>query len=120
MINVGDIVKTSYDTGPYRVLSVSGPWTHPSFHDEVIRGLYDKAPPSKPHYSMVVVPVDITVGQERQTDHCYLNGYEPTDAPDIWRSVWGGVYHGHEWGFDELYILGHSTYVQLEMFGGVA
>lgn len=34
---VGDIVKTSYDSGPYKIVKISGPCTCPSFHDSISR-----------------------------------------------------------------------------------
>jgi hypothetical protein len=105
MLQIGDIVKTSYNTGPYRILHISGPHTNPSYVDSL--NLRDKAPPSKPHYNMVVVPEHIVIGKERPNDYCYLNGYEPTADSATWRSVWSD---------DELYISGTAKGIQLQLF----
>jgi hypothetical protein len=47
MLKIGDIVKTSYGTGPYRILSLSGPHTRASYVDTI--NMADP-PPSRPHY----------------------------------------------------------------------
>lgn len=52
-IQEGMVVRTSYGTGPYRILDVVQHCTCPSFMDAVT--LLDKAPASRPHTHIVLV-----------------------------------------------------------------
>ncbi len=104
MIRPGDIVRTSYGTGPYKVLSISGPHTHPCYLAWINMR---NPPPSRPHYDLTVVPVRAPVDHDRASNYCYLNGYAPTDDPQRWRSVWNE---------DELYLEAHAARAQLELF----
>lgn len=70
MIREGMIVRTSYGTGPYKVLEVTHGCTCPSFLDSINLG--KDAPPSKPHYHLVCRKV----GGENKKSHFYLNGYD--------------------------------------------
>jgi len=77
MLQVGDIVRTSYGTGPYRIIAITRNCRCPDYLD-LIDGS-DK--PSKPHIHLVCVDSD-----EPVKDHYpykklrWLNGYR--EYPD--------------------------------------
>ncbi|MFM0357964.1 hypothetical protein PQR12_31120 [Paraburkholderia nemoris] len=73
LLRIGACVRTTYDTGPYIVKSLSGPCTCASYLDH-INGC-DR--PSKAHFHMEVADLSGRAGY-------YLNGYT-LDG----RSVWG-------------------------------
>lgn len=78
---IGEIVRTSYKTGPYRIIRASGPYTDPSFVDS-INGI-DR--PSEPHFSLVCVwagPV-VERGARKSKEEYYLNGYR-LDGTSVW------------------------------------
>ena len=79
-IKVGDIVRTNYNTGPYRVVGVNGPFTDPSYVDSLNMG--KDAPESPPHFSYVCVGLD---SKKRQL--FYLNGYDGITHRNVWRSA---------------------------------
>lgn len=70
-IQIGDIVRTSYGTGPYEICSVSGPFTSPSYLQSLNLG--EKAPASPPHFSYTCRLAHDT--KKRKADY-YLNGYD--------------------------------------------
>lgn len=72
------VVRTSYGTGPYRVVDFTKD-TCPSFLDSVT--LFDKAPCSKPHYHLVCRKLGEYSG------FYYLNGYD-----ESLQSVWSSDY----------------------------
>jgi len=47
-IQRGDIVRTSYDSGPYEVVKISGPCTCPPYLSEIA----GESAPSEPHYHL--------------------------------------------------------------------
>lgn len=67
-IQEGMVVRTSYGTGPYRILDVEQHCTCPSFSDAIT--LLDKAPASRPHAHCTCRKVGETFG------FYYLNGYD--------------------------------------------
>lgn len=73
----GIVVRTSYNTGPYRVVDYTKDCTCPSFMDEIT--LLDKAPDSKPHYHLLCRKV----GEKR--GFFYLNGYDE-NLNSVWNS----------------------------------
>ena len=76
-IEVGAIVKTSYGTGPYKVVQVTGPCTCPTYTDS----LYNFKNPlaSLPHYHFVCMDAN------GKTKSC-LNGYTMQNGKI--KSVW--------------------------------
>lgn len=62
------VIRTSYGTGPYRVVDFEKDCTCPSFMDAITLG--NKAPASKPHYHIVCRKVGESKG------FYYLNGYD--------------------------------------------
>jgi hypothetical protein len=80
-VPLGSIVKTSYNTGPFRVVKILGPSTEPSYHDWLDFG--EDGPPSRPHYNLLCVKADDPPGTKA---HSYLNGYELREGRIL--SVW--------------------------------
>lgn len=78
-IKVGDIIRTNYNTGPYRVVSVCGPFTEPSFVDSLNMG--KDAPKSPPHFSYVCEQLD-----SKRRNPFYLNGYDGVTHKNVWRN----------------------------------
>lgn len=94
-IGAGDIVRTSYGTGPYRVVSVHAGCRCPSYMDSInLRP--GEAPPSREHFHLTLVDADKAPGAERNEANLrWLNGYEQT--PDgRFKSVWSSdeIYRG--------------------------
>jgi hypothetical protein len=94
-IGAGDVVRTNYGTGPYRVVEVITGCTCPSFDEEINRPM-GKARPSREHFHLVLVDADAPIGAERNEYNLrWLNGYEET--PDR-RFV-------SVWSLDELFVV---------------
>jgi len=74
---IGEVVRTSYGTGPYRVVRATGPNTSPSFLDS-INGI-DR--PSEPHFNLVCHDANPLPG--RKSRESYLNGYR-LDGTNVW------------------------------------
>ena len=74
---IGEVVRTSYGTGPYRVVRATGPNTSPSFLDS-INGI-DR--PSEPHFNLVCHDINSLPG--RKSRESYLNGYR-LDGTSVW------------------------------------
>lgn len=70
------IIRTSYGTGPYRVVDFKKNCTCPSFIDELNLG--KNAPLSRPHYHFICKQVGENKG------FYYVNGYD-----ENLNSVWG-------------------------------
>lgn len=80
MIQVGDVVRTNYGTGPYRVDHVVRGCTCPDYIDEI--GFPDDAPPSRPHLHLVCtgwVGSDHNEGLE-----FYIAGYDEDTLESVW------------------------------------
>lgn len=75
---VGQLVRTNYNTGPYRITKITGPCDDPSFVDSL--NLRDKAPKSKPHYCITCR----TLNPRDHSDY-YLNGYDDSTLRNVWR-----------------------------------
>lgn len=80
MIRVGQVVRTSYGTGPYIIRNISGERTDPSFIDSL--NLQEKAPRSLPHRNFEVSPLS-----DPKNKGYFLNGYD-----ENLRSVWTDDY----------------------------
>lgn len=75
-IHNGMVVRTTYGTGPYRIVDFEKDCVCPSFTDAVTLGA--DAPNSRPHYHIVCRKVGENKG------FYYLNGYD-----ENLNSVWG-------------------------------
>lgn len=76
-INVGTIVRTSYNTGPYVVIDITKGCTCSSFMDSINM----KNPPnSRPHYHLVCRSLDKT-----DRSRYYLNGYDE-NLNSVWNN----------------------------------
>lgn len=75
-IKKGMILRTSYGTGPYRVIEVTKGCTCPSFTDAVT--LLGDAPPSKPHVHCMCRKVG------ERTGFYWLNGYDENTLQSVW------------------------------------
>ena len=73
----GMVIRTSYGTGPYRIVDFEKDCTCPSFMDAVTFG--NDAPPSRPHYHFTCRKVGENKG------FYYVNGYD-----ENLNSVWNG------------------------------
>lgn len=80
MVCVGQVVRTSYGTGPYIIRNISGERTDPSFIDSL--NLQEKAPRSLPHRNFEVSPLS-----DPKKKGYFLNGYD-----ENLRSVWTDDY----------------------------
>lgn len=72
----GQIVRTSYGTGPYVIMSIYGPSTEPSF----VSSLNGDNTPSKPHFYLTVRPIGV-----KGNSDCYLNGYDE-NGNSVWNN----------------------------------
>lgn len=77
-IKVGDIIRTSYGTGPYQVVDVKGPFTEPSYLDILNKG--NDAPKSPPNFSYTCIKVG-----SKKREKFYLNGYDGRTHQNVWR-----------------------------------
>lgn len=87
---IGRIVSTSYNTGPFVIREVSGPCTCP----EYLASLGRNAPPSEPHYHLVVDDANPPKG--KRDIRSWLNGYRP-DGTSVWskdRLIFGDLAPG--------------------------
>lgn len=80
MLHVGQVVRTSYGTGPYIIRNISEERTDPSFIDSL--NLQEEAPRSLPHRNFEVSPLS-----DPKKKGYYLNGYD-----ENLRSVWSDDY----------------------------
>ena len=76
-LNVGDIVRTSYGTGPYEVTHIERDCDCPSFMDSLT--YLNEAPKSPRHTHLTCKKVG-----ERHRDPYYLNGYEEETLLSVW------------------------------------
>jgi len=96
-ICVGDIVATSYGTGPYYIAEIHGPCTSPHFLDQ-INGV-DRD--SEPHYYFRCGWAgSMAEGHNYQEDY-HLNGYR-LDGSSVWSN-------------DHLVVVGHKSGIQLDL-----
>lgn len=80
MVCVGQVVRTSYGTGPYIIRNISDESTEPSFIDSL--NLQKEAPRSLLHRNFEVSPLS-----NPKKKGYYLNGYD-----ENLRSVWTDDY----------------------------
>lgn len=106
MIEIGDIVRTSYGTGPYRVVEVycpDGGCVCPAPLDEINMR---KPPASEPHFHVTLVKASFPIDRNPRESECYwLNGY--TERGGRYISVWSK---------DEIFVDGKTPGVQLRLF----
>lgn len=114
-IEIGDIVRTSYGTGPYRVVEIERDCTCPSYFEELEYMGRPGAKPSPPHIHLTLVNADVPIGSEPKQPGAkgfyWLNGYAWEGGR--WLCVWRG-WQGKR---DELIIEGNAAGVQLQLFG---
>lgn len=72
MLRIGEIVRTNYDTGPYRITAISERCECPSY----LRWLDGDDSPSEAHYHLTCV--NLADGHKS-----WLNGYRP-DGTSVW------------------------------------
>ena len=77
---IGEIVRTSYRTGPMRIVQAQGPCTDPSYLDQ-INGMGKPLAPSEPHFNLVCEFVFAAPGRKPAVG--YLNGYR-LDGTSVW------------------------------------
>ena len=77
---VGEIVRTNYGTGPYRVVGAYGPCQCPKYLDWINQGQGVQA--SEPHFDLVCVDADARSRPGKDL-RSYLNGYR-RDGTSIW------------------------------------
>lgn len=75
----GDIVRTSYNTGPYVIKRIFGPCTCESYLGSLERLVKRVPRESEAHFHLTCAPVGGYRGE------CYLNGYRP-DGTNVWSS----------------------------------
>jgi hypothetical protein len=108
MIEIGDIVRTSYNTGPYRVVKIDRGCCCPSYFEDMEYMGRPGAKPSEPHIHMTLVKTDFPTHRKPSEADCYwINGYAWKGGR--WRSVWNSR--------DYLIVEGHAAGAQLELFG---
>ena len=76
---VGDIVRTSYGTGPFEVLEVWTGCTCPKYLDQL--NFPGRAPASAPHIHLVAR--DLRNGKK-----AWLSGYEAETLRSVWNRDW--------------------------------
>lgn len=84
---IGRSVSTNYNTGPFIIREISGPCTCP----EHLASLGRNAPPSEPHYHLVVD--EANPPPAKRDRRAWLNGYRP-DGTNVWsddRLVFGDL-----------------------------
>lgn len=74
VLRIGDVVRTSYDTGPYLITEIEGPCTCADF----LRHLNGDESPSEPHYHLTCE----IAGEPRKGSY-WLNGYR-LDGTSVW------------------------------------
>ena len=88
-ISLNQVVRTSYNTGPYRIVQISSECTCPSFLDNI-----NSLTPceSEPHFHLTVTDVEPT-----RRGYSYLNGYRK-DGTSVWSDdflIFDGLTEGH-------------------------
>ena len=78
-LEVGDIVKTNYGTGPYRILKICRGCTCPSPADELNM---INPPGSAPHMHLVCA----RLGDDPHSPKFYLNGFDEKTLKSVWSS----------------------------------
>jgi hypothetical protein len=74
VLRIGDVVRTSYGTGPYLITEIEGPCTCAAY----LRHLDGDESPSEPHYHLTCEMVD-----EPRKGSYWLNGYR-LDGTSVW------------------------------------
>lgn len=85
----GDIVKTNYNTGPFKIIEIRGPFTNPNFVDQI----NGRNIPSLPYYSFVCCNAD-----NPRDNGYYLNGFHNVNGRIL--SVWND---------DEVFVLNRTV-----------
>lgn len=84
MIRIGETIRTSYGTGPFRIEAIDGPCACP----EYLRWLENDNTPSEPHYHL-------TCARLEDKSPAWLNGYRP-DGTNVWRNEDRLIFDGPE------------------------
>lgn len=80
-LHMGEIVRTNYGSGPYRIVAVDGPCTCRSYDDDINHW---HSAGSQPHYHLTCVDTWKPVGKRRLANkYSYLNGYRH-DGTNVW------------------------------------
>lgn len=77
-LEVGDIVATSYGTGPYRIVEIERGCTCPDPMEEME---VDDPPDSPPHIHIVGICIDGHLKGKKG----WLNGYDEKSGRNVWR-----------------------------------
>jgi hypothetical protein len=82
---VGDVIKTNYETGPYRVVDIQRGCTCPSYVEHLNSG-FKELPPAPEHMHLTLVKSE---EEDRTKNHYWLNRYleekgriRSVDTPD--------------------------------------
>lgn len=102
MIQVGDIVKTNYGTGPYYIAEIFGPSTEPHFLGH-INGIDIE---SDPHFGFRCGWAGSRADGHKYEENYWLNGYR-MDGTNVWSD-------------DRLTVIGQQAGVQLDLLAGSA
>lgn len=78
MLRIGEIVRTNYGTGPYRITEIDGPCVCP----EYVGLINGDASPSEPHYHLTCAWAGPIV-RGIVPKESYLSGYRP-DGTNVW------------------------------------
>ena len=76
MLREGMYVRTSYDTGPYQIITITRNCICPEYLDEIEM---DDPPPSRPHIHMTCIKPG---GPKR--NKFYLGGYDEETLESVW------------------------------------
>lgn len=81
---VGALVRTSCDTGPYRITELHGPCTCAHILTQINRMWEKELPASEPHFHLTCIWEGAKFpGSNHRYDNSYLNGYRE-DGTNVW------------------------------------
>jgi len=102
-LKVGSIIRTSYDTGPYKVREIKADCTCPRYHDIInahrrrelpdgsFEWYYVEPPESPPHIHITCIDADAPPKKKYQkNDFSWLGHYHFKDGK--WRCLWSDDY----------------------------
>jgi len=81
-LQIGGIVRTNYETGPYRITDCFGPCRCPH---PVAQINFENPPASEPHYHLTCTSALERSGSARHDTESYLAGYR-LDGTSVWSS----------------------------------
>jgi hypothetical protein len=98
---VGDLIRTSYGDGPYRIVKIE----HGCTCTPYLAAINGPSEPEAPHSHIVCVDADVPLGGETE-HHCrWLNYYRPIDETSYQAS-----------NGDRVELVGHAAGVQMSLF----